>query len=99
MPFGEATSAFWFYGRLLPSHHVAPFDVQNVQIAPDVFFEVAFDGIGLWAKPGGKDFKQFGEATAFLRLVVASYALLSREALDVTMEGWVEATEARLAGS
>jgi hypothetical protein len=99
MPFGEATSAFWFYERLHPSQWVPPFSVEEVPVADRVRLEVVWDGIGVWSRPGTTDFKQPGEATTLFRLVTASYALLALEALEVTMDGWIEATEAELAGS
>lgn len=97
--FGDADSAFWFYGRLHPSHGVPPFQAEEIEVEEGVRLEVIWDGIGVWSRPGVKVFKQMGEATELFRLVVAAYALLTREVFDVSADGWIEATEAKLAGS
>lgn len=99
MIFGNESSAFWFYGRLHPGQRVPNFDVQEVVISEIVRLELIRDGIGVWSRPGARYFKQPGEATELFRLVVAAYALVSGEALDVTLDGWIEATEAKLDGA
>jgi hypothetical protein len=97
--FGDLDSAFWFYGRLHPSHAVPPFQAEEIEVDEGVRLEVVWDGIGVWSRPGVRAFKQMGEATELFRLVVAAYALLTRKVFDVSTDGWIEATAAQLTGS
>jgi len=97
--FGDLDSAFWFYGRLHPSHAVPPFQAEEIKVEQGVRLEIVWDGIGVWSRPGVKAFKQMGEATELFRLVVAAYALLTRDVFDISTDGWIEAKEAQLAGS
>ena len=97
--FGDASSGFWFYGRIGPAFLVPPFSVSDVPVADGVQLQVAWEGIGLWAPPGESKFKQPGEATTLFRTVVSSWALMSGTALTVTLEGWVEAHDADVAVS
>lgn len=92
--FGDAASAFWFYGRLGPPFVVPPFNVSDVAIGDGATLEIAWEGIGVWAPAGHARFKQPGEISDLLRTVVGAWTATSGQALVVTLEGWVEATDA-----
>lgn len=99
MPFGSQQSGFWFHGRIGPAVLVPPVNVSNFPVADRVHLEVAWEGIGLWSRPGQCEFKQPGEATSLFRTVIAAWAVMSGTALSVTLEGWVEANDAALEDS
>lgn len=92
MPFGNETSGFWFHGRLGPAFLVPSFNVSDVRVCDGVHVEIAWEGIGLWSRPGHRQFKQIGEATSLFRTIVGAWATMSGTALAVTTEGWIEAT-------
>lgn len=94
MAFGEESSGFWFYGRLGPTFLVPPFNVSDVEVGDGARLEIGWEGIGLWASPGHRSFKQPGEATSLFRTVVGAWAAMSGTALTVAVEGWVEAHHA-----
>jgi hypothetical protein len=87
------TSGFWFLGRLHPEA-ATRFNVQQVRLAPNAFVEVVHNGIAVWSKPGGTAITSVRDARELLEIVVSAYTLVSAVALDLTIEGWVEATDA-----
>ena len=97
--FGDEHSAFWFHGRLAPLELIPPFSVSGVRVADDVSLEVAWHGIGVWARPGTRRFKQPGEASNLFRTVVGAWAAASGTALTVSTEGWIEAKNAQVSDS
>lgn len=97
--FGDESSAFWFYGRLSPGVEVPAFFAQEIPVSPHVRIEIALERLGVWARPGTRVCKQPGEVTQLAQLVVGAWALLSGKALNWTLDGWVEATQAQLDGS
>jgi hypothetical protein len=92
------TSAFWFHGRLRPTA-ATRFNVEEFEIAKGVRLEVFHDGIAVWSKPGASAVTTIEDAGDLMRLVTAAYGLISGVALDFSLEGWVEATDARFSGT
>lgn len=88
-----ATSGFWYYGRLRPPA-ATRFNVQEHWVAPGVRLEALHDGIALWSSPGSGELATLQDAADLMRLIVAAYALISGVALDVSLDGWIEAKEA-----
>jgi hypothetical protein len=92
-------SGFWFYGRLSPAAN-AHFRVDEVQVGEATFVNVAWDGIVVWARPDLDDYGWRGavrspeEAARVFRLVAGAYALLTERPYTITLEGWIEATNA-----
>lgn len=99
MAFGNPNSGWWFHGRLSPAMLVPRADVQEIEVRPHVKLEVIGEGIAVWSKPPAQPPAGRDEAAVLFSLVVAAYALTSGRALDSSLEGWVEATEADLADS
>lgn len=97
--FGEETSAFWFYGRLSPPIEVPPFFAQEIPISEHARIEIVLEHLGIWARPGTRDCKQPSEVNQLAKLVVGAWALIAGQALEWSLDGWVEATEAQLAGA
>jgi len=97
--FGEETSAFWFYGRLSPPIEVPPFFAQEIPISEHARIEIVLEHLGIWARPGTRDCKQPGEANQLAQSVVGAWALCAGQALEWSLDGWIEATEAKLAGA
>ncbi|HEX5374961.1 MAG TPA: hypothetical protein VFW48_02275 [Solirubrobacterales bacterium] len=97
--FGEETSAFWFYGRLSPPIEVPPFFAQEIAVSEHARIEIVLEHLGIWARPGARDCKQPGEANQLAQLVVGTWALCAGQALEWSLDGWIEATEAQLAGA
>lgn len=98
MPFGDSSSAWWFYGRLRPAV-ATRFNVQEIEVQPGVRLEVLHDMIGVWARPGPWTIDGVREAEELFALVVGAYALITRIALDWSLDGWIEAERAQLAGA
>jgi hypothetical protein len=97
-PWGEPSSAWWFFGTLRPEYATG-FNVQEVEVAEGVRVEVYHDRIGLWSKPGPSAIRGPGEARDVFALVTAAYALVTTAPLEWALDGWVEATDAKLDGS
>jgi hypothetical protein len=97
--FGASSSAFWFYGRLSPAFDVPPFYAQEVVVTEGARIEIVFEHLGVWSAPGTLACKEPGEVNQLARLVIGAWALIAGRSLEWTMDGWIEATEAQLAGS
>jgi hypothetical protein len=98
VPFGEPTSAWWFFGTLTPEHATG-FNVQEVQVEDLGRIEVYHDRISVWARPPGWTVADPAAARELFALVVGAYALVSGVPLSWTLDGWVEATQATVEGS
>ncbi len=98
MAFGDQASGWWFYGRLRPTA-ATRFNVQEVPVAPGVRLEVLHDAIAMWSKPGPNAIRGREDPDELFALVLGAYALITRVALDWSLEGWVEATGARFDGT
>lgn len=61
--------------------------------------EVFHDRIAVWSKPGADAIQVLGEARELFGVVVGAYSLISGIALDWSLDNWIEAREARLAGT
>jgi hypothetical protein len=96
--FGDPNSAWWFFGRLRPEHATG-FNVQEVVVEDLARLEVYHDRIAVWTKPGAKFVPEPATARDLFALVVGAYSVVSGIPLDWSLEGWVEATDADLAGS
>lgn len=98
MPFGDNSSAWWFYGRLRPAV-ATRFNVQEIEVQPGVRLEILHDLIGVWARPGPFTINGLREVEELFALVTGAYALITRLALDWSLDGWVEATQAQIKGT
>jgi hypothetical protein len=97
------TSGWWFVGRLTPLWETR-FNVQEVPADPDdpnaqIRLEVYYDRIAVWSNPVSGVISGPEEASGLFALVVACYAVLTRIVLDVSLEQWLEVTDARFHGT
>ena len=92
-------SGFWFHGRLSPAAN-AHFNVNEIEVGEATFVTVAWDGIVVWSRPDLVDpgwqgtVRRPEEAARVFRLVAGAYALVTERPYDITLEGWIEATDA-----
>jgi len=96
--FGDITSGWWYWGRLRPIP-ATRFNVQEIAVRRGVRIEVFHDVIALWSKPGPGVVTSHVEARELFGIVLGAYALITETALDLTLEGWIEATNASFEGT
>jgi hypothetical protein len=94
-------SGFWFQARLSPASD-ARFWASEESIGDGLMFDAVWDGLALWSRPDLEPphppwrdaVRSPHEAERMFRLIAAAYALLTGDAFEVRVTGWIEAVEA-----